>query len=51
MKYYYTQTVVYTTVIEADSEEAADALVAVLDLTDPSVTADATDWEEDGYED
>jgi len=51
MKYYYTQTVVYTTAIEAESEQAADAIIARLELTDPSVTADATDWQEDGYED
>ncbi len=48
--YYYTQTVVYTLAIQADSAEAADAIAHDTDVLADNVTADYTGWQEDGIE-
>jgi hypothetical protein len=50
-KYHYMQTINYTVTVEADSEEIADEIVNGLAITDVSVQADGTGWEEDGYDD
>lgn len=47
-KYYYTQTVTYTLVVEADTGEAADATAAMTDVGSASVMSMSTGWEEDG---
>ena len=48
--YYYTQTVVYTLAIQADTQEAADAIAHDTDVLADNVTADYEGWQEDGVE-
>lgn len=47
--FHYTRTVTYTLSVEADSQEAADAIADATDLNDPNVGCDSGAWEEDGY--
>ena len=46
--YHYTQTVVYTFAVKADSEETADAIANLTNVTDEGVEAAYSGWEEDG---
>jgi hypothetical protein len=46
--YHYTQTVVYTFAVQAESEEAADAIIAQTDVLDKGVEAFPYGWDEDG---
>ena len=48
-KYFYTQTVVYAITVEAETDEAADAIVNGIDLTEADIMT-ATGCEEDGYD-
>ena len=47
--YYYTQTVTYFLTVEADSEEAADAIAEQTDVQAGGVQASYEGWEEDGF--
>lgn len=46
--FYYTQTVTYFLTVEADSEEAADAIAEQTDVQAAGVQASYEGWEEDG---
>jgi hypothetical protein len=46
--YYYTQTVIYTFAVKAESEEAADAIAHFTNVTDEGVEATYYGWDEDG---
>lgn len=48
--YYYTQTVVYTLAVQADSAEAADAIAYDTDVHSAGVYANSEGWQEDGIE-
>lgn len=48
--FYYTQTVVYSLQVEAETSEAADAIAYATEVDDVGVVATQTGWEEDGYE-
>ena len=48
LTYHYTQTVVYTFAVKADSEETADAIAALTNVTDEGVEATHYGWDEDG---
>jgi len=47
--FYYTQTVVYTLQVEAETEEEADAIAYATEVDAVGVIATQTGWEEDGY--
>ena len=49
-KYYYTQAVLYTLVVEAATAEAADEIAASTDVNSLAVSADYAGWEQDGVE-
>ena len=49
--FYYTQTVVYSLQVQAETESEADAIANATDIDDTGVIATQTGWEEDGYED
>jgi len=51
LKFYYTQTVVYSLVVEATTAEEADAIAHTTDINDARVVTTNSEWEEDGYED
>ncbi len=46
--YHYTQTVVYTFAVRAESEAAADAIALQKNVTDEGVEATYYGWDEDG---
>jgi hypothetical protein len=50
-QFYYTKTIVYTQTVEADTQEAADAIALEKEVTDNSVSASDEGWQEDGYAD
>jgi hypothetical protein len=47
--FYYTQTVVYSLQVEAESAEAADAIASATEVDAVSVVANGGEWQEDGY--
>ena len=47
--FYYTQTVVYSLQVEAETEEDADAIAFATDVDDVGVVAQHSEWQEDGY--
>ena len=48
LTYHYIQTVVYTFAVQAESEEAADAIALQKNVTDEGVEATYYGWDEDG---
>lgn len=49
--FYYTQTVLYTLQVQADTAEAADEIAATTDVSAAGVWANYEGWQEDGVED
>lgn len=49
-KFYYTQAVLYTLVIEADTQEQAEAIAYDTDIHAQGVMADYAGWEQDCVE-
>lgn len=49
--YYYTQTVVYTLAIQADTADTADEIAGMTDVNSAGVNATYEGWQEDGIED
>jgi hypothetical protein len=47
--FYYTQTVVYTLEVEAESAEAADAIAYATEVDAVGVVGEHSGWQEDGY--
>ena len=47
--FYYTQTVVYSLQVEADSAEAADAIAYATEVDAIGVVGEHGEWQEDGY--
>jgi hypothetical protein len=47
--FYYTQTVVYTLQVEAESAEAADAIAYATEVDAVGVVGEHGEWQEDGY--
>jgi hypothetical protein len=47
--FYYTQTVVYTLQVEAETAEAADAIAYATEVDALGVVGQHTEWQEDGY--
>jgi hypothetical protein len=48
--FYYTQTVVYSLQVEAETSEAADAIAYATEVDAVGVVATGSEWQEDGYE-
>ena len=47
--FYYTQTVVYSLQVEAETSEAADAIAYATEVDAVGVVAEHGEWQEDGY--